>query len=127
MYQSTTITGYVGRDPEMRYLPSGVATTKFSVAVSEKRGDNKITTWFNVSTFGKLAETCNTYVKKGMLVLCEGRLNCDPLTGGPKVWLSQDGTSRASYELSANNVRFLSRVDEQAAPAEIVNDDDVPF
>lgn len=113
MYQSLTIVGNVGRDPEMRYTPSGQAVTSFSVATNRQYTANsgetvKETIWFRVTTWGKQAETCNKFVKKGSKVLVEGRLTADNATGGPRVWKAQDGTPRASFEVSANTVRFLS-------------------
>jgi len=112
-FQTVVIAGNVGRDPEMRYTPSGQAVTSFSVAVNEAYTNNngekvKKTIWFRVSAWGKQAETCNQYVKKGQMVLVEGRLTSDPNTGGPKIWTKQDGTAGASFEISASIVRFLS-------------------
>lgn len=108
----TIITGNVGKVPEMRYSPNGQAVTSFSVAVNRKwtddRGEHKETQWFRIATWGKLAEVCNQYVTKGMKVMVEGRLTCDPATGGPKVWTRQDGTAGASFELTASSVEFLS-------------------
>jgi len=112
-FQTIIITGNVGRDPEMRYTPSGQAVTSFSVAVNEAYTNNsgekvKKTVWFRVSAWGKQAETCNQYVKKGQMVLVEGRLTSDAATGGPKIWTRQDGTVGSSFEISASIVRFLS-------------------
>ena len=121
MYQSITIVGNVGRDPEMRYTPSGQAVTSFSVATNREYtgGDGvkvKETAWFRVSTWGKTAEVCSQYVAKGSKVLVEGRLISDPATGGPKVFTKQDGTTSASFEINANVVRFLSSKTEHAGP-----------
>ena len=73
MYHSLTIVGNVGREPEMRYTPSGQAVTSFSVATERKytsgNGEQvKETIWFRVSTWGKQAEICKQYVKKGSKV-----------------------------------------------------------
>ncbi len=113
MYHTLIVAGNVGKDPDMRYVPSGQAVTSFNVATSYNKTANngetiKETIWIRVTTWGKLAETCNQYVKKGSKVLVEGRLNVDPATGGPRVWKAQDGTPRASFEVTANTVRFLS-------------------
>jgi single-strand DNA-binding protein len=112
MYQKVIIIGNLGRDPEMRYLPSGQAVTGFNVATSNKytgQDGQQVdeTTWFRISVFGKQAESCNQYLKKGSKVLVEGRLRPDPATGGPKIWTRQDGTPGASFELTAQTVRFL--------------------
>ncbi|MFN4294890.1 MAG: single-stranded DNA-binding protein [Thermoflexales bacterium] len=117
MYQSVTVVGRLGRDPEMRYMPSGEPVTSFSLATdrvwSDKNGQRqKETTWFRVSVFGKSAETANQYLSKGKMVLVEGRLRVDPKTGGPAVFTRQDGTVGASFEIIANTVRFLSPRDE---------------
>lgn len=101
----------------MRYTPSGQPVTSFSVATNRQytssSGESvKETIWFRITTWGKQAEVCNQYVKKGSKVLVEGRMNADPATGGPRVWTAQDGSPRASFEVTANNVRFLSGRDE---------------
>jgi single-strand DNA-binding protein len=113
MYQKLIIAGNLGKDPEMRYAPSGDAVTSFSVATSRKYTDKsgqkvEETIWFRVSVWGKQAEACNQYLKKGRPVLVEGRLNADKTTGGPKIFQRQDGTSGASFEMTAESVRFLS-------------------
>jgi single-strand DNA-binding protein len=141
MYHTLIIVGNVGKDPEMRYTSSGQAVTSFSVATNRQyTGSNgeqvKETIWFRVSTWGKTAEVCNQYVKKGSKVLVEGRLAPDKATGSPKIWTKQDGTSGASYDVTANTVRFLSSRQEgdggtsgpvdagdMTAPAE----DNIPF
>lgn len=112
MYHTIILVGNLGRDPEMRYTPSGQAVTSFSVASSRQYTNSngqkvKETIWFRVSAWGKLAETCNSYLRKGRTVLVEGRLTVDPNTGGPRVWNRADGTPGASFEISASNVRFL--------------------
>jgi len=142
-YHTTILVGNLGRDPEMRYTPSGQAVTSFSVAVSEAytsaNGEKiKKTIWFRVSAWGKQAETCNQYLKKGSKVLVEGRISADPTTGGPKIFTRQDGTAGSSFEITATIVRFLSsRGDNESGPvsgggggmemAELPPEDDIPF
>ena len=97
----------------MRYTPSGQAVTNISVATNRTYTANngervKETTWFRVSVWGKQAESVNQYLHKGSKVLIEGRLNQDKATGGPRIWTAQDGTPRASFEITAQTVRFLS-------------------
>lgn len=137
-FHTVIFAGNLGRDPEMRYTPSGQAVTNLSVAVNDdytnSNGERvKRTIWVRVSTWGKQAENCNQYLKKGSKVLVEGRLIADQATGGPRVWTGQDGQPRASYEVSAVTVRFLSSRGESgeslvedvgliAAP-----EDDIPF
>src|SRR5512137_552142 len=144
MYQTIILAGNLGRDPEMRYTPSGQAVTSFSVATNRQYTNNngetiKETIWFRISAWGKMAETCNQYLKKGSKVLVEGRLTADASTGGPRVWTGQDGSPRASFEVNAQTVRFLSsRTDgtgeagSPAAPSEdgtfgSEGDENIPF
>ena len=113
MYHTIILVGNLGRDPEMRYTPSGQAVTSFNVATNRQYtgADGNVvkeTTWFRVAVWGKQAETTSQYLKKGSKVLIEGRLVPDLATGGPKIWTRQDGTPGASFEVSANTVRFLS-------------------
>jgi single-strand DNA-binding protein len=115
MYHKIIVAGYLGRDPEMRYTPSGKAVTNFSVASTRRwtSGDGQQqeeTVWFRVSAWGRQAEVCNQYLAKGRAVLVEGRLQSD--NGNPRVWTGQDGQPRASFEITAQTVRFLGRRDE---------------
>ena len=112
MYHKIILVGNLGRDPEMRYTPSGAAVTNFSMATSEKwTGQDgtpqERTIWWRVSVFGKQAESCNEYLKKGSKVLVEGHLRGDE-KGNPRVYQRQDGTSGASFEVTAASVKFLS-------------------
>ena len=139
MYHTVIIVGNLGRDPEMRYTPTGQAVTNFNVATNRQFTDSngqmvKETIWFRVSTWGKTAENCNQYLKRGSKVLVEGRLVPDVSTGGPRIWTRQDGTAAASYEISANTVRFLtSRAEAEGGymPEEAgqvaEGDDAIPF
>lgn len=138
MYQKLVIIGRLGRDPEMRFTPTGQAVTSFSVATDRSYTDQagkavKETVWFKVTAWGKLAETCNNYLQKGKLVLVEGRLTVDAKSGGPRVWTGQDGTPRATYEVVANTVKFLSAKGEGSSPAGVEEDaetapaEDIPF
>jgi len=113
MYQKVTIVGNLGNDPEMRYTPSGQAVTNLSVATNRRwtgsdGQQQEETVWFRVSVWGKQAESCNQYLSKGRQVLVEGRLTPDRETGGPRIWTDQNGNPRASYEMSAFEVKFLS-------------------
>jgi single-strand DNA-binding protein len=113
VYHTIIIVGNLGRDPEMRYTPGGQAVTNFNLASNRQYTASdgtavKETIWFRISVWGKAAETCNQYLRKGSKVLVEGRLVPDLNTGGPRIWTRQDGTPGASFEISANTVRFLS-------------------
>lgn len=138
MYQKIIIVGNLGRDPEMRYTPSGQAVTNFSVATNRSytasSGERiKETVWFRVSAWGRQAETCNQYLRQGSKVLVEGRLTADAQTGGPRIWTGQDGSARASYEINATSVQFLSTraedeyYQETDSGAVMEEEDDIPF
>lgn len=100
-FNDLTIVGHVGRDAEMRYTPEGKAVTGFSVAVSENRGDDSVTQWFEVTTWEKLAETCGQYVVKGMQVLVKGRVYLDK-------WTDNDSINKSRLAVTASKVLFLS-------------------
>ena len=116
MYAKLIIIGNLGRDPEMRYTPDGKPNTAFSVATSRKVNGADETTWFRVSVWGNQAEPCNQYLRKGSKVLVEGRLKPEI-----NVYQRKDGSYAASYDVTADTVRFLSGKDEQPVT------DDVPF
>ena len=128
MYQKIIIAGNLGQDPEMRYTPSGQAVTNFSVATNRQYTSNgqsvQETTWFRVSAWGKLAEACNQYLRRGRAVLIEGRLTPDQETGGPRTFAKQDGTPAASYDLTATVVKFLNNQQERQ---EAATQEDLPF
>ncbi len=131
MFQRIVIVGNLGSDPEMRFTPSGVPVTSFSVAVNRRWTDSngeqrEKTTWFRVTAWRKLAELCNQYLSKGRLVLVEGEIDAS-------AWLDNQGNPRATLELRAHNVRFLGgRSDRGEATSAIESgddflNDDVPF
>jgi single-strand DNA-binding protein len=105
MYQKTVIVGNLGRDPEMRYTPSGVPVTSFSVATTRRwtnaNGEQQEkTTWFRVTCWRKLAELTAQYLQKGRLVLVEGDVEATAFT-------DREGNAKASLELTATAVKFL--------------------
>lgn len=132
MYHTIIIVGNVGKDPEMRYTPAGQAVTSFSVATNRKytasNGESiSETVWFRVSSWGKQAEICHTYLKKGSKVLVEGRLTPDKETGGPRIW-GGEGNYKSSYEVTAQTVRFLSsRGEASDGEPQPVSEDELPF
>ncbi len=96
-----TIVGHVGRDAEMKFTPAGKPVTNFSVAVSDRRGEETVTQWFEVTTWENLAERCNEYVTKGMQILVQGRVNIEK-------WVGNDNVNRARLAVNASRVLFLS-------------------
>jgi single-strand DNA-binding protein len=112
MYHKIILVGNLGRDPEMRFTPSGSAVTNFSMATSEKwtgqdGQQQERTIWWRVSVWGKSAEASNQFLKKGSKVLVEGRMNATP-EGNPRMWKDNTGNDRASFEVTALAVKFLS-------------------
>lgn len=134
MFQTIILIGNLGKEPEMRYTPSGQPVVTFSVATnrSYKGAEGqpvKETTWFRVTAWGKQAETCNQYLHKGSKVLVEGRLTPDPDTGGPRIWES-NGKMGASFEVTASTVRFLSGREDHEEGEAVGGDgfgSDIPF
>lgn len=103
-YHQTVIAGHLGRDPETRFMPSGDAVCNFSVAVTEswkgKDGDKKESTiWYRVNAFGKLAEICGQYLKKGSAVLVAGKMQSRKY--------EKDGVEREAWELRADTMQML--------------------
>ncbi len=140
MYHKVVVVGHLGRDPEMRYTPSGVPVTNFSVATTRRwknqdGSDGEETVWFRVTTWRNLAEICNQYLSKGRLVLVEGILRPGE-NGGPRVYQRSDGTWGAQYELNATTVRFLGGRGDRGAgagaepeepPPGFVEENEIPF
>jgi len=99
-YQKTTIVGNLGAKPELRYTTEGKPVCKFSVAVNQKSGEQKFTTWYKVVTWNGLAEDCAKYLEKGQNVLVEGRVQVE-------VWADKVSQEpRGSLVLTSNNVEF---------------------
>ena len=131
MYESIILIGHLGNEPEMRYIASGEAVTKFSLATNRSFKDAegkmvKTTTWWRISAWGKKAEVCNNFLHKGSKVMVAGRMNADANSGGPRIWNTQQGQAMASYEITAMEVRFLdSRKDEDIPPDDAA--EEIPF
>ncbi|RPI77560.1 MAG: single-stranded DNA-binding protein [Chloroflexi bacterium] len=121
------IIGRLGRDPEMRYTPSGRPVTTFSVATSRSwntaDGERRTETeWFNVVAWGSLAEICKQYLNKGQLVYVEGRLQT-------RYYDDAEGNKKVSTEIVANEMIMLSerRESEIASDVEAGEEDEFPF
>ena len=102
------IIGNLGRDPEMRYTPTGKPVTQFTVAVNQSTKNQQTgewiedTDWFRVSVFGDRAERAAEQLRKGNRVFVEGRFRTREFEG-------QDGQKRTSLDLTADNVISLER------------------
>jgi single-strand DNA-binding protein len=122
------IIGRLGKDPEMRYTPSGRPVTTFSVATSRSwntsEGERRTETeWFNVVAWGSLAEICKQYLTKGQQVYVEGRLQS-------RHWDDSDGHKHSSIEIVANEMIMLSErreAGELAHEYELGEEDEFPF
>ncbi len=140
--------GRLGRDPEMKYLPSGTPVVNFSLATTERASSKdggqrpERTEWHNIVAYSKLAELINQYLKKGRAAYIEGRIQT-------RSWDDRDGNKKSRTEIVANNVQFLDSRDsgsssstQSAPPVEAYNqveeslgaaapgaaaDDDLPF
>ncbi len=136
------VVGNLGKDPETRYMPSGDAVCNFSVATTDKWKDKQsgetkeATEWHRVSAFGKLAEICGQYLKKGSQVYVEGKLQTRKFTDAA-------GIEKYSTEIRMESMQMLGgKPSDQgtegysrhtAAPAQApagglgAMDDDIPF
>jgi single-strand DNA-binding protein len=122
------IIGHLGRDPEMRYTPSGRPVTTFSVATSRSwhsaDGErHEETEWFNVVAWGSLAEICNQHLHKGQQVYVEGRLQT-------RRWEDSDGNKHYTIELVAKEMIMLGDKREAYIAEEQVGEDEgeeLPF
>ena len=121
------IIGNLGRDPEMRYTPSGRPVTTFSVATSRawntSEGEKRIETeWFNIVAWSSLAEICKQYLSKGQQVYIEGRLQT-------RHWDDTEGNKHTSVEIVASEMIMLGdrRESEGTSTDETIEEDEFPF
>lgn len=125
------IIGHLGRDPEMRFTPSGRPVTTFTVATnrswSTSEGERHTETeWFNVVAWGNLAEICKQYLVKGQQVYVEGRLQT-------RRWDDSDGGKHTSIEIVANEMMALGEKREQSntqpepQDSEFETDEEYPY
>ncbi|KPL83289.1 single-stranded DNA-binding protein [Thermanaerothrix daxensis] len=130
--------GHLGRDPEMRYTPSGRPVTTFTIATTRtwntSNGERHTETeWFNVVTWGNLAEICKQYLSKGQQVYVEGRLQT-------RRWEDSEGNKHTSVEIVANemmilgerreplsNNHFTESLQETHSTDEEIEEDEYPF
>ena len=128
------IVGNLGQDPEGRFTPQGTAVTNLSVATNEswknQSGEYQDRTeWHRVVMYGKMAETANEYMHKGMMVYIEGRLQTNE-------WEDQNNIKRRTTEIRCDNFTMLGKKGDGSPTKKAPNndekfdenqDDDLPF
>lgn len=129
-FNKIVIVGYLGKDPEIKYLTDGTAICSFSVATTERKKDKSgdyqdSTIWFKVNVWGKQGEACAQYLSKGSQAYVSGKLS-------QQAYADRDGNQRTSLEVRADDVQFLDRQPqgEQKAKPEAKRQepaDDDPF
>jgi len=120
--------GRLGRDPEMRYTPSGRPVTTFSLATSRtwntSEGERRTETeWFNIVAWGSLAEICKQFLNKGQQVYVEGRLQT-------RHWEDGEGVKHSVTEIVANEMIMLGdrrEVNNAGAEFSSEEEDEFPF
>ena len=125
MLNKVSLIGHLGKDPESQFLPSGSQVVKFSIATTEKwvkDGEKKENTeWHNILCFGKLAEICSEYLKKGSLVYVEGKIQA-------RSWEDKDGNKKFKTEILINTMKMLDRKRGNGkSEHDPSTDDEVPF
>lgn len=110
-FNRVILVGRLTKDPELKYTPSGMQVARFSIAVNRVRSKNDEVDFFNIVAFQKLAEICVQYLKKGKLVLVEGRIQIRNYT-------TQDGQKRTATEIIMENLQMLDSkaADGKASP-----------
>lgn len=127
-YNKCTFVGNLTRDPDLRYLATGMGVTKFTLAVNRKTKNGDETTYVDIVAWDKLAETCNTYLRKGMSALVEGRLTI-------RSYDDKDGVKRKSTEIVIDIMQMLDRKSETSNTGsygkpkveEAWNEEEIPF
>ncbi|MGH7755341.1 MAG: single-stranded DNA-binding protein, partial [Vulcanimicrobiaceae bacterium] len=99
-YNKIVIVGNLTRDPEIRYVANGSGVTKFALAVNTRRKSGDETMFIDVVAWDKLGEICNTYLKKGMSTLIEGRLSI-------RKYETKEGEKRTAVEIVASDMQML--------------------
>lgn len=106
------LVGNLGKDPELRYTPSGTAVCNFSIATThrfkDKQGEQQEeTTWHNIVVWAGLAEVCGKYLEKGKQVYIEGRIQ-------NRSYEDRDGNKKYITEIVASDMQMLSSPDNGA-------------
>ena len=122
------LTGNLTRSPELRSTPNGIPVCTFTIAVNGRKSDDP-TAYFRITVWRQLAEICNRYLTKGKKVFVSGPVSVSTYT-------AKDGTTRASLEVTAEDVEFLSaagtgaenaQVDERAGFVKVDESEELPF
>jgi len=124
-FNLAVVEGRLTNDPELRYLQNGTALCKFSIANNQSyyKDENlqEEVNFIDITTWAKLAEKCNEYLKKGRRVLINGRLKQDK-------WQDNNGANRSKISIVGNQVQFLDQKKEtEEKNAADPSDDTVPF
>ena len=126
MYNKVFLIGNLTRDPELRYTPSGIPVSRFTVAVNRVGSKENEADFIPVVAWRRLAEICGEYLKKGRLIAIEGRLQISS-------W-EKNGEKIKSAEIVADNMQMLERKREEATVPAAANfaaakpaDEDFPF
>jgi single-strand DNA-binding protein len=126
MINKVQLIGNVGKDPEVRTTATNKKVAKFSLATSEKRKDAEaITSWHSIVVWDKLAEIVEKYVKKGMMLYIDGKINYGKYD-------DKDGNTHYYTEIIANNIQMLSKKpsdadDDIATRPDPQAEDDLPW
>ena len=104
-FNKITVVGNLGRDPDLRYTPQGLAVCSFTMATNEKRKDKSgelqdITTWFKITLWKNQAETAAKYLTKGSSVYIEGRLRLEE-------WTDRENNNRYTLDVQATDMQFI--------------------
>ncbi len=125
MVNKVILLGRVGKEPEVRYTPSGSAVATFSIATTESwkdKGGKKTekTEWHNIVAWRKLGEICGEYVKKGNLLYVEGKIQT-------REWEDKGGNKRNTTEIVIHEMKMLGGGKKQQEAATPVGEEDIPF
>ena len=114
MLNRAQVIGFLGQDPDVRYMSDGTAVANLSIATTEKWKDKngqlqEQTEWHRANAWGKTAEVAAQYLKKGSLVYVEGKLQT-------RKWTDKQGVERYTTEIRIDTLRFLDRNGSRSGP-----------
>ncbi len=105
-FNKIIIVGNLGKDPDLRYTPQGIAVATMTIATNEKRKDKSgelqdVTTWFKVTLWRQMAENAAKYLSKGSPIYVEGRLQIEE-------WTDRDNNNRFTLAVNASDMQFIA-------------------